>query len=65
MAIKPGSYVIRRNYGGCRGYAVVGEGGIHGCHTTRASAVNQQRAIYASTARKSDEWEGEPLYNIL
>ena len=65
MAIKPGSYVIRRNYGGCRGYAVVGEGGIHGCHTTRASAVNQQRAIYASTARKSAEWEGEPLYNML
>ena len=53
MAIKPGSYVIRRNYGGCRGYAVVGAGGIHGCHTTRASAANQQRAIYAATARKA------------
>ena len=65
MAIKEGQYLIRRNYGGCRGYAVVGAGGIHGCHTTRASAVNQQRAIYASKAKKSDEWEGEPLYNML
>lgn len=58
MAIKEGQYVIRRNYGGCRGYAVVGAGGIHGCHTTRASAINQQRAIYAATARKvADENE--------
>jgi hypothetical protein len=68
MPIKEGQYVIRRNYGGCRGYAVVGAGGIHGCHTTRASAMNQQRAIYAATARKvskADEWEGEPLYNML
>jgi hypothetical protein len=48
MAIKEGQYVIRRNYGGCRGFAVVGAGGIHGCHTTRASAINQQRAIYAA-----------------
>lgn len=59
MAIKEGQYVIRRNYGGCKGYAVVGAGGIHGCHTTRASAINQQKAIYAATARKSldDEME--------
>jgi hypothetical protein len=55
MAIKPGSYVIRRNYGGCRGYAVVGAGGIHGCHTTRASAANQQRAIYAATAKALED----------
>lgn len=58
MPIKEGQYVIRRNYGGCRGYAVVGAGGIHGCHTTRASAINQQQAIYAATARKvADENE--------
>jgi hypothetical protein len=69
MPIKEGQYVIRRNYGGCRGYAVVGAGGIHGCHTTRAAAINQQRAIYASKDAqkvfKADEWEGEPLYNSL
>jgi hypothetical protein len=64
MAIKPGSYVIRRNYGGCRGYAVVGEGGIHGCHTTRASALNQQQAIYAATAKKALEDEMEKASKV-
>lgn len=64
MAIKPGSYVIRRNYGGCRGYAVVGEGGIHGCHTTRASAINQQQAIYAATAKKALEDEMEKASKV-
>lgn len=62
-------YDIRRNYGGCKGYAVVGGSGIHGCHMTRASAIQQQRALYAAEnenkAIKSDEWEGEPLYNML
>lgn len=62
-------YDIRRNYGGCRGYAVVGPSGIHGCHTTRASATDQQRALYAAEnadkVNKADEWEGEPLYNSL
>ena len=62
-------YDIRRNYGGCKGYAVVGPSGIHGCHTTRASATDQQRALYAaenqSKAVKADQWEGEPLYNML
>ena len=64
MAIKPGRYVIRRNYGGCRGYAVVGEGGIHGCHTTRASALNQQQAIYAATAKKALEDEMEKASKV-
>jgi hypothetical protein len=64
MAIKEGTYVIRRNYGGCRGYAVVGAGGIHGCHTTRASAINQQRAIYASkNAEKVVKSEDEVIGN--
>jgi hypothetical protein len=62
-------YDIKRNYGGCRGYAVVGSSGIHGCHTTRASAIQQQRALYAAESSekttKADEWEGEPLYNML
>lgn len=49
-------YDIKRNYGGCKGYAVVGPGGIKGCHTSRSSAVNQQRALYAAEAdsKKSD-----------
>ena len=46
-------YDIKRNYGGCRGYAVVGPHGTHGCHTTRASAIQQQRALYAAEAQKS------------
>lgn len=62
-------YDIRRNYGGCRGYAVVGESGIHGCHTTRRSATEQQRALYAaenqSKVTKQEEWEGKPLYDML
>lgn len=49
-------YDIKRNYGGCKGYAVVGPGGIKGCHSSRQSAVNQQRALYAAEAdsEKSD-----------
>ena len=45
-------YDIKRNYGGCKGYAVVGGSGIHGCHTTRRSAVEQQRALYAAENAK-------------
>ena len=44
---------------GCKGYPVVGDTGkVHGCHTTREAAQNQQAAIYASeNAKKSiDEW---------
>lgn len=34
---------------GCKGYPVVGgEGTVHGCHPTRAAAMQQQAAIYAS-----------------
>jgi hypothetical protein len=64
MAIKEGQYLIRRNYGGCKGYAVVGAGGIHGCHTTRASALNQQQAIYAATAKKALEDEMEKTSKV-
>jgi len=41
---------IRRNYGGCSGYAVVKlpDGSVSGCHTTRASARAQLAALYAS-----------------
>ena len=49
-------YDIRRNYGSCRGYAVVGGSGQHGCHPTRAAAIRQQRALYAAEndAKKND-----------
>jgi len=43
---------------GCSGYPVVGgEGKVHGCHKTRASARAQQAAIYASEGqtKKADE----------
>jgi len=62
-------YDIRRNYGGCRGYAVVGPSGVHGCHTTRRSASEQQRALYAvenaKKVNKAEDWEGKPLYDML
>jgi hypothetical protein len=49
-------YDIKRNYGGCKGYAVVGPGGTKGCHTSRKKAIDQQRALYAAEAqaKKSD-----------
>ena len=44
---KKGSY-------GCEGYPTVSaDGTVHGCHTTRARAAAQARAIFASIARKS------------
>lgn len=47
---------IVRNFGDCNGYAVVKEGTneIEGCHTTRADAVAQQRALYASENKAHD-----------
>lgn len=46
---------IERNFGDCNGYAVVKEGTseIEGCHKTRAEAVAQQRALYASESKKN------------
>ena len=64
-------YDIIRNGPGCNGgYAVVGPSGAIGCHKTRSSAINQQRALYAAEAnsKKVDEvqeWEGKPLYDEL
>lgn len=41
---------------GCKGYPVVGDTGkVHGCHTTRAAAQNQQAAIYASNAAEESK----------
>ena len=48
-------YNIVRNYGGCKGYSVIGESGTKGCHPTRAAAIQQQRALYASTSTKSHD----------
>ena len=48
---------IQRNFGDCKGYAVVKEGTseIEGCHKTRAEAEAQQRALYASENKSIDE----------
>ena len=41
---------------GCKGYPVVGDTGkVHGCHTTRQAAQNQQAAIYASNAAEENK----------
>ena len=46
-----GRYTIRQNYRGKKGWSVVGDTGVvHGTHATRAAAINQQSAIYASRA---------------
>jgi hypothetical protein len=64
-------YDIIRNGPGCNGgYAVVGPSGAHGCHQTRGSAIQQQRALYAAESDskkvvKAEEWEGKPLYDEL
>lgn len=64
-------YDIIRNGPGCKGgYAVVGSSGSHGCHKTRRSAIQQQRALYAAEGdskkvTKAEEWEGKPLYDEL
>jgi hypothetical protein len=64
-------YDIVRNGPGCNGgYAVVGPSGAHGCHQTRGSAIQQQRALYAEESDskkvvKAEEWEGKPLYDEL
>ena len=42
---------IKRNYGGCKGYAVVKEDGdLVGCHESETKAKAQMRALYASEA---------------
>lgn len=51
---------IRRNYGGCKGYAVVKESGeVVGCHSTRGSAISHQQALYAAEADQAAKlWQG-------
>jgi hypothetical protein len=51
-------YDIRRNYGSCRGYAVVGPSGPHGCHPTRTAAIQQQRALYAAESQSKKSHDG-------
>ena len=58
-------YDIRRNYRGKSGYSVVGpDGKNHGTHPTRASAIEQQRALYAAEARMKKAEDGM-LYEQL
>jgi hypothetical protein len=52
------AYNIKRNYGGCKGYAVVGPGGPHGCHPSRKKAIEQQRALYAAEAQAKKSHDG-------
>jgi hypothetical protein len=57
-------YDIVRNGPGCNGgYAVVGPSGAIGCHKTRTSAINQQRALYAaeSNSKKIQEIDADIL----
>jgi len=49
-------YDIKRNYGGCRGYAVVGNSGIHGCHTTRLTAKISRRARTSRPVGRHLDW---------
>jgi len=51
-------YDIKRNYGGCKGYAVVGPSGPHGCHPSRKKAIEQQRALYAAEAQAKKSHDG-------
>ena len=51
---------IRRNYGGCKGFAVVKENGeVVGCHANRGAAANHQQALYAAEAEAAAKlWSG-------
>lgn len=51
-------YDIKRNYGGCKGYAVVGPSGVKGCHPSRKSAIQQQRALYAAESDSKKMHDG-------
>lgn len=47
---------------GCSGYPVVKEDGeVMGCHQTREDALAQQRALYASEAKKSMDTDQNPI----
>lgn len=47
---------------GCSGYPVVKEDGeVMGCHQTREDALAQQRALYASEAKKSMDSDQNPI----
>ena len=51
---------IKRNYGGCKGYAVVKDNGeVVGCHSTRSGALAQQRALYAAEPEAAKFWGGQ------
>jgi hypothetical protein len=59
-------YDIKTGGPGCKGgYEVVGATGTkHGCHKTRASAIQQQRALYAAEA-DSKKALGKSLFGDL
>lgn len=51
---------IKRNYGGCKGFAVVKENGeVVGCHSSRSAAINHQQALYAAEEEQAAKlWQG-------
>lgn len=50
-------YNIKRNYGGCSGYAVVKDDGeVVGCHKSKSEASAHQRALYANVPDASKGW---------
>lgn len=55
---------IRRDFGGCKGFAVVKENGeVVGCHGTRSAALNHQQALYAAEADQSSKlWQGRFVF---
>jgi hypothetical protein len=59
-------YDIRRGMSDCKsGYAVVGpDGTVRGCHKTRSSAINQQRALYAAESASKQDL-GKALFGSL
>ena len=56
---------VKRNYGECKGYAVVKETGeVVGCHDNREAALNHQQALYAAEANASAKfWNGTIVKN--
>jgi hypothetical protein len=56
-------YDIKRNYGGCKGYAVVGPSGAKGCHPSRKKAIEQQRALYAAESESKKMHHDDVITN--
>lgn len=62
-------YDIRQNYGGCKGYAVVGpDGTVRGCHPSKTDAEEQRVALYSVEEKNTYSiWSGnfDPKFNQI